>query len=103
MEKTCREAYDIYTQYSKCNPLVRKKVIYVIAVIKQYTIKSQIQFNDLVALSDYMDKALSKEDLTDYEQHIIMKEISLLNICSWTGASTLVHIITNSITTVSNN
>jgi|TARA_Y100000389_G_C17109449_1_gene339971 hypothetical protein len=102
MEKTCREAYDIYTQYSKCNPLVRKKVIYVIAVIKQYTIKSQIQFNDLVALSDYMDKALSKEDLTDYEQHIIMKEISLLNSGTWGGGPALVHIITNSITTVSN-
>ena len=102
MEKTCREAYDIYTQYSKCNPLVRKKVIYVIAVIKQYTIKSQLQFNDLVALSDYMDKSLSKEDLTDYEQQLLMKEISVLQTLNWGGAPALMRIITNAITTVSN-
>ena len=102
MEKTCRDAYDIYTQYKSCNSLVRKKVIYVIEVIKQYSIKSKMQYVDLVALSNYMEKSLSKEDLTDYEQHIIMKEISLLNSGTWGGGPALVHIITNSITTVSN-
>jgi hypothetical protein len=102
MEKTCRAAYDIYSQYEKITPVVRKKVIYVIDVIKQYNIKSRLQFNDLVALSNYINKSLSKEDLTDYEQHLIMKQISLLDIVSWTGAPTLVLTITNSITTVTN-
>ena len=76
---------------------------YVIDVIKEYSKKSQLQFNDLVALSNYMDKSLSKEYLTDYEQHLIMKELSLLNIRSWGGGPELVHIITNSITNVSKN
>ena len=102
MEKTCREAYDIYTQYKSCNSAVRKKVICVIDVIKQYAIKSQINFNDLVALSNYMDKSLSKEDLTDYEQQLLMKGISVLHTLGWSGAPELMRIITNAITTVSN-
>ena len=102
MEKTCRDAYDIYTQYKSCNSLVRKKVIYVIEVIKQYSIKSKMQFVDLVALSVYMDKSLSKEDLTDYEQQLIMKGLSVLQTVSWSGAPELMRIITNAITTVSN-
>jgi hypothetical protein len=102
MEKTCREAYDIYTQYKSCNSSVRKKVIYVIDVIKQYAIKSKITFSDIVALSNYMDKSLSKEDLTDYEQQLLMKEISVLQTLNWGGAPALMRIITNAITTVSN-
>lgn len=102
MEKTCREAYDIYTQYKSCNSVVRKKVVYVIEVIKHYSIKSNMQFVDLVALSNYMDKSLSKEDLTDYEQQLLMKGISALHIVSWSGAPDLMRIITNAITSVSN-
>ena len=100
MEKTCREAYDIYTQYKNCNPLVRKKVIYAIDVIKHYSIKSKIHFSDIVALSDYIDKSLSNEDLTDYEKHLLMKEISVLNIVSYSGAPALIRIITNAIMTI---
>jgi len=102
MEKTCRDAYDIYTQYKICNSSVRKKVIYVIEVIKQYSIKSKMQFVDLVALSNYMDKSLSKEDLTDYEQQLLMKGLSVLKTVSWSGAPDLMRIITNAITSVSN-
>ena len=103
MEKTCKEAFDIYCQYEKINLVVRKKVRYVIDVIKEYSRKSQLQFNDLVALSNYMEASLSKENLTDYEQHLLMKAISLLNTASWGGGPPLMHIIINSITNVSNN
>jgi hypothetical protein len=74
----------------------------VIEVIKQYSIKSKMQFVDLVALSNYMDKSLSKEDLTDYEQQLLMKGLSVLKTVSWSGAPELMRIITNAITTVSN-
>jgi hypothetical protein len=49
-----------------------------------------------------MDKSLSKEDLTDYEQQLLMKGISVLKTVSWSGAPELMRIITNAITTVSN-
>jgi len=91
MEKTCKEAYNIFCQYEKITPIVRKEVKYVLEVIATYSSKPEFQFNDLVALSRYISTTLSEENLNVYEQQAIMKQISLLRIVSWSGAPELVN------------
>ena len=100
MEKTCKEAYNIYCQYEKITPIVRKEVQYVLGVITEYSLKSVFQFNDLLALSRYMHATLAKETLNMYEQQAIMKKMSLLHIVAWAGAPPLVNTMVDSVTQV---
>ena len=100
MDKTCREAYDVFCQYNRINPPIRMKVKYIVDVMKSHSTKEKTDFkyNHLVALSRYISTTLRGEKLNSYEQHIIMKELSLLNIVSWNGAPALVNKIVESIT-----
>ena len=100
MNKTCIEAYDVFCQYNRINPPIRMKVKYIVDVMKSHSTKEKTDFkyNHLVALSRYISTTLRGEKLNSYEQHIIMKELSLLNIVSWNGAPDLVNKIVESIT-----
>ena len=101
MNKSCREAYDIYCQYNNVSqPSIREEVKCINNVIQSYLSKdaSMFTYSDFTALSRFIIETLSGEKLSLYEQQLIMKKFSSLNITTWGGAPRLVNETIKAIT-----
>ena len=67
MKKTCREAYDIYTQYNSISNDIYKKVNYLIKIINVYKNKERFGLVDMNTLVLYSEKSIGS-DILSHEQ-----------------------------------
>ena len=64
MKKTCREAYDIYTQYNSISNDINEKVHYLIKIIDVYKDKERFGLVDMNTLVLYSEKSIGSDTLS---------------------------------------
>ena len=64
MKKTCREAYDIYTQYNSISNDINDKVHYLIKIIDVYKDKERFGLVDMNTLVLYSEKSIGSDTLS---------------------------------------
>ena len=83
MKKTCREAYDIYTQYNSISNDIYKKVNYLIKIINVYKNKERFGLVDMNTLVLYSEKSIGSDTLSHEQCGRIIhsfSEIKIINI-----------------------
>lgn len=85
MQKTCREAYTIYTQYNSINKTCEERVKYFDQILKTFAKKDSIHYESLIIITVYAEKSISKDNLSDEQKGRLINSIAELNIAPWAG------------------
>ena len=80
MKKTCREAYDIYTQYNAISNDIYKKVNYLIKIINVYKNKERFGLVDMNTLVLYSEKSIGSDTLSHEQCGRIIHSFSEIKI-----------------------
>ena len=80
MKKTCREAYDIYTQYNSISNDVNEKVQYLIKIIDTYKNKERFGLADMNTLVLYSEKSIGSDTLSHEQCGRIIHSFSEIKI-----------------------
>ena len=85
MNKTCREAYDIYTQYNSISNDINEKVSYLIKVIDTYKNKPYFNIVDLNTLVLYSEKSIGSDTLSHEQRARIIDSFAEIKISTYRG------------------
>ena len=85
MKKTCREAYDIYTQYNSISNDINEKVNYLIKIIDIYKNKEFFNNVDLNTLVLYSEKSIGSDTLSHEQCGRIIHSFAEIKIISYTA------------------
>ena len=80
MKKTCREAYDIYTQYNSISNVINEKVHYLIKIIDVYKDKERFGLVDMNTLVLYSEKSIGSDTLSHEQCGRIIHSFSEIKI-----------------------
>ena len=80
MKKTCREAYDIYTQYNSISNDINDKVHYLIKIIDVYKDKERFGLVDMNTLVLYSEKSIGSDTLSHEQCGRIIQSFSEIKI-----------------------
>ncbi len=83
MEKTCSEAYDIYTQYNNINKTCGERVKYFDQILKTFSKKTRVTYEDILIIVIYAEKSIGNDTLSDEQKGRLMNTIAKLNIDNW--------------------
>ena len=80
MQKTCKDAYSIFTEHSSISNKCSKKVMYLNTILETLAKKTTIGPIAILPAVLYAEKSLLNEKLTDYQKGLLVNTLTTIKI-----------------------